>query len=261
MGIFFFFFCPGGDAIAPVWFLPCLQILIHFSESTARPVLAEALMSTREDLLQSQRRCGFSTQRWGGSPRTQWGRCSSEILPKAWKRYSCWSPDVVGRNHVPLMSFDILICFLSSPLPPPRNGSSTSVLWVLLERNRFLQPWPIRATHTAFHNTWRPHALLQGGGGFVGLWQSPAPVCANSYPSHSSGTLKSPFRLAGLLHILSCLYLNVGQVYYWLLWILRPYQACLFLKAQVRKNPLRSLSFGCWVPHLPPRHYCLWMDI
>lgn len=53
------------------------------------------------------------------------------LLPEA-----CGSPEAVSRGCVPLMPFEILICFLFSLLPLLRLGGHASVLWGLPERNK-----------------------------------------------------------------------------------------------------------------------------
>lgn len=72
-----------------------------------------------------------------GVPANPVGR-SSGILPEACGQTSWWSPEADTKNQVPLMCFDILICFLHLIFPPLSNGGVTSVLWMLLERNGFL---------------------------------------------------------------------------------------------------------------------------
>ena len=64
--------------------------------------------------------------------------------PQAWGDSWVWYPrgswvdfptTTVSRNLVPFLP-------LSQSPPPPSHGVSDSALWVLLERNGFLQPWP-----------------------------------------------------------------------------------------------------------------------
>ena len=73
--------------------------------------------------------CALSTQGVGGS--------SSEVLPET----GDWRVELlsaVSRNCIPLMPFDMLIC-LSQISFCPQSQDLASVLWVLLERNKFLQ--------------------------------------------------------------------------------------------------------------------------
>lgn len=49
----------------------------------------------------------------------------------------------VSKDHIPIIiPFDILICLFLSLLPHHNYGGLTSVLWVLLKINVFLQEHP-----------------------------------------------------------------------------------------------------------------------
>ena len=92
--------------------------------------------------------CGFSPQGVGSACRPtvgdplvkfcQWlvGQLPANVL--------C----IVNKYHVPLMPLDILICLFPSifrrPYPHPSHGSPALVLWVLLERNEFVQQHPTK---------------------------------------------------------------------------------------------------------------------
>ena len=91
---------------------------------------------------QSRGRCGLSISGMGMLMGPV-GRSSSRVHPEVCGQVSYWSPEAGRKKHVPSVHFNILICLLSFPLPPPSHGSPSSEIQVLLERNK--SP---AATHT-----------------------------------------------------------------------------------------------------------------
>lgn len=126
-----------------LWFpfvlLPCPQNLVSFSKNTDYWTYSECC--TWEHSQGSVHRASGGVGlalRVLGLPVE---KCSSRVLPEAYGPTFHWSPEAIIRVQVPLI-FEILSAsFPFSPHCPCHRGLS-SVLWGLLERNRFLQPQP-----------------------------------------------------------------------------------------------------------------------
>lgn len=92
--------------------------------------------------------CGFSPQGVGSACRPTVGdplvKFSQWLVGQLPAKVLC----IVSKYHVPLMPLDILICLFPSifrrPYPHPSHGSPALVLWVLLERNEFVQQHPTK---------------------------------------------------------------------------------------------------------------------
>ena len=85
-------------------------------------------------------RCEFSTCGFGIAV-SPVGDSSNESLPEGPKPTPCRSHEADSRKHIPSKPFYFVICLLSLlSLTPVRVFSSE--IWILLERNRFLQLQP-----------------------------------------------------------------------------------------------------------------------
>lgn len=106
-----------------------------FSECTSCPpgfAFAAGLGSTHKELAKGVRKVWILHS----------GCC--RYLKTGWEIHGCgglWMDfllSIIRKNQVCLGPFGILICLLDL-LPPPSHRGAATVLWVLQERNRFLQ--------------------------------------------------------------------------------------------------------------------------
>lgn len=135
-----------------LWFLPHPQPLAYFLQ--ALPVyhiwlsLLHQGACTRSEL-QYLGSCGFNINTFG-SCKTGWG-CWGEVFSVA-----CQLPagilNAVSGNCVPLVHSDVLICLFPNLLPPPSHGGTASILWVVQERNGFLQHYYIHLRKLGIHS-------------------------------------------------------------------------------------------------------------
>ena len=183
----------------------------------------------------------------------------------------------VSRNCVPSMPCDILICLLPN-LPPASHGGPASVLWVLLERNGFLQQHLTQQGQLGRNSPLlfplqrgccqivQPHAMSCWGRVNADKVSLTLSVCPNSFVwvyFLLQWHLESPFVRAGFLQILSCPSVSAqvsisrfsltaaekgeckftGSV-------LQPglRSVCLLLDAHVGKTPPGFLGMWCWIP-------------
>lgn len=153
------------------------RLLVHFSEKTliTGPALTAPLRSTHGDPAHSERWREFNSGLWGGLW-TQWGnlvgRSLSGILPDAYGQTSCWSLEELHSFNALWYSY---LQFLHLVFPPLSHEVPTSVPWLSLDRNGFLQPWPTQLAPLGTHSfppplkeRWPlPDSPVQLGAGYV----------------------------------------------------------------------------------------------
>ena len=195
----------------------------------------------------------------------------------------------VHGNYNPLISSDILICLFPDLLFPSSHGGPASVLWVLLERNEFLQQCAAQlgqlSTHStlSFSSCGRGHHWLvqpQAVSPWEGQqWKSSSysfqciqicnffsPIVCWNLPSGRLDFYKVSLAHGCLLQsVLSRFYLTVAERgwgrFTGSCWLHSLYQGLsAYYQMQVGKTSPGSLGIWCWIPQLPQRHFCLWMD-